>query len=445
MHRFPILGIVFVLLLVPVARGQDTEERIRDLEQRLESQKKDYEEKIEALNRRLAEVESGGRTEEGSELDRLLAEAEAEATSAEESAGGAAGLLSGQTRPNAFNPRITAFGDFVGRLDNRPVMSEHHHGDEADTADGAREDDRAALRSFELDFRADVDPFAKAVAVVGLHEHAPDDFAIHPEEVYVTFETLPWRLRAKVGKFLASMGVTNRLHPHDLPQTTLPLVNEHWLGEEGMNAQGAELSWLVPQSLADSIEVTFGLFSGELDYLAGGDSNDPAFLGRVAVFETLSDSEFLQVGTSHLVGWTDADGKHSAWLGGLDVMYRWRPTDRPFETSLFAQAELFLSDRETEEGTTKSLGAYGLVQYQPWRDIYVGTRFDWMEPLDRFEGHGRAWAGGLWLSYYTSEFLRLRLGYEHRGIVRADDLDTLWLQVTFVFGSHPVEPYWFNK
>jgi hypothetical protein len=51
------------------------------------------------------------------------------------------------------------------------------------------------------------------------------------------------------------------------------------------------------------------------------------------------------------------------------------------------------------------------------------------------------------LTYYTTEFLRLRLGYEHTksDVAEMDGLDTGWLELNFVFGSHPVEPYWVNR
>jgi hypothetical protein len=38
------------------------------------------------------------------------------------------------------------------------------------------------------------------------------------------------------------------------------------------------------------------------------------------------------------------------------------------------------------------------------------------------------------------------VGYEHRERQGGDDdLDTIFVQLTFVFGSHPVEPFWVNR
>ena len=59
------------------------------------------------------------------------------------------------------------------------------------------------------------------------------------------------------------------------------------------------------------------------------------------------------------------------------------------------------------------------------------------------------WAIGAYVSFYTTEFLRFRIGYEHRERPSTNggdgDLDTFFFQLTFVFGSHPVEPFWFNR
>ena len=60
------------------------------------------------------------------------------------------------SRGNEFNPRITAFGDFTGRVDNRRLNND----------EGREVSNRMGIRELEVDMRADVDPYAKAVAIV---------------------------------------------------------------------------------------------------------------------------------------------------------------------------------------------------------------------------------------------------------------------------------------
>jgi hypothetical protein len=502
--RIPILilGVLAFLGMSMPALGQSVEERLKKLEEAMKEQREHYEGRIDDLEREIRELKD---LKGESELDMLLREAEAEAEAAE-----AAGLTTiaadspytGQTWLNAFNPRITVFGDFVWRMDSRKVYSTHSHGDEHGGHDehdehdeheegeehedhdehgehdehengeehdehdeheegeehedhdehghegheeemGDRIDDRATLRSLELDLRADIDPFAKAVAIIALHEHEPGEYAVDVEEAYVTLETLPWGLRAKIGRYLASMGVLNMMHPHDFPQTTTPLVVENYLGDHGLISSGAELSWLVPQTVIDSTELTLGIMSEDQHILADGKSHDPAYLGRLQLFQTTSDTTWVQIGTSHLVGQTDDTGKNLARLHGIDFLARWRSKDSPLDNSLMVHSELYWNRRQLDDGSTDGFGAFALAQYQPIRNLYAGVRYDYVQPLE--DPDGKEQALGFWLTAYTSEFLRFRVGYEHRWYEEEDDLSTLWFQMTFVFGSHPVEPYWFNR
>jgi len=332
------IGLAAVFLLVPAtARGEEsTAEKVERLEKALEEQKQHYENEIGGLRRRIDDLE--GRSGE-SELDRVIREMELEAETAIEEGTMGPTAAPAQTLKNAFNPRITMFGDFTARLDDRAVFSEGHHhgheeeeeheGEEHEEEEGARADDRAALRSFEIDARADIDPFAKAVVVLGIHEEEPGgEYGVETEELYATFETLPWRLRAKVGKFRASMGTINRLHMHDLPQTTAPLVVTEWFGAEGLNVTGAEVSWLAPETFVDSLEITLGVMNGEEDLLGNEDAQDPSWLGRIQLFEEASDSTWFQVGSSHHLGWTDRSSENLSRISGIDLLYRWRPKRR---------------------------------------------------------------------------------------------------------------------
>jgi hypothetical protein len=51
------------------------------------------------------------------------------------------------------------------------------------------------------------------------------------------------------------------------------------------------------------------------------------------------------------------------------------------------------------------------------------------------------------VSYYFSEFLRARLNYEHRwsDIASENSRNSLLMELTWIFGSHPPEPFWVNR
>src|SRR5262249_61295416 len=52
-----------------------------------------------------------------------------------------------------------------------------------------------------------------------------------------------------------------------------------------------------------------------------------------------------------------------------------------------------------------------------------------------------------YFSYYFSEFLRFRLNYYHRwsDFSTENGRNSVFVELNWVFGSHPPEPFWVNK
>ena len=100
--------------------------------------------------------------------------------------------------------------------------------------------------------------------------------------------------------------------------------------------------------------------------------------------------------------------------------------------------------------TNDSVGFYAFGQYQINRDWYAGLRFDFTEfPNSSTRGPGdEDWAISPYVSWYITEFMRLRGQYEHR-VFRIDgnssSEEAVFLQLTFLFGAHPPHPYWVNR
>lgn len=340
--------------------------------------------------------------------------------------------------PNVFNPRITAFGDFLTTIgiDDEGVMP----------------GSGPWLRSLELDLRADVDPFAKAVAVIALHQEAPElehheeedeadaeeeahahgSFEIAPEEVYIDLVSLPGGLSSRIGQQKLPFGLTNRMHPHDWAWPDAPLPFEAIMGEEGMADVAATLAWRVPNPWGVGLTVTGAVTSGDV-FDAHREDPVPGWLGRAEYFQDFGQVE-IGLGAS-------STGQASDRVDGADLMLRWR---KDSWRSVVLMGEAFRPytgaaadhdhDAEATEEHAEGAGPIGwtsTLQVQPTRPVYVGLRVDNLD---------EDWQYGGFLAYYTSEFLRLRAGV-------TTDLDT-WIahaQLTFVWGSHPVEPYWVNR
>jgi hypothetical protein len=288
--------------------------------------------------------------------------------------------------------------------------------------DGVQPGSTMYLRSMELDISATVDPFAKATAVIAFEQEAPPfdgsapagDFGAGPEEAYIDLVALPWRLSARVGKFKQPFGLVNRTHPHDLPWADAPGAIG-LLAEDGYNDTGGALSWVVPVGPL-GITVTAAALAGDAFEEAGPDAAI-AGLGRVEVFGGFGDVD-VGLGGSAVRHF----GREEQALGG-DFSFRYRPSQR---LSVVVLAELI----QSMEG---DLGGYGALQVQPVRSVYLGFREDVLPEGLKHSGY---------LSYYTSEFLRLRVG---AGYTPAAAAGEALAQLTFVWGSHPTEPWWVNK
>ncbi len=405
-------------------------------------------EKLRAAARAEAEAfddDDGVESSGDDDLDALRADAarETEEPSVSDRVAGAVASAttfasSQMERLNAFNPRITVFGDFLGR---RALGSDEL------VEDGEQIDNKFRLRETEIDFRADIDPYAKGVVIVAF-ENETGEFEAVIEEGYATIEALPFDIptfnaRLKVGRFRTPFGQMNRLHLHDLMWSEYPLAVQDFLGEEGDVQDGVELQWLAP---GVPIEITGAIVNGEnATVLADGDSEDPAYIGRISTFFEISDTMWLSVGGSFLFGYNDQDREQETELYGADFMFKWAPSRY---RSVVITGEGFYTDREQAGRTEQhASGGYAAIQIQPMENLYFGARYDYSDFFEQQEND--QWAASAWVSFYTTEFLRLRVGVEHRERPTSGggdpDLDTLFVQFTFVFGSHPTEPFWVNR
>lgn len=351
---------------------------------------------------------------------------------------------------NALNPQITAFLNGALRIDDTRII----------TPEGVAIDDRPFLRTAEVDFRAAVDPYADAVAILAIENEAGEGFAAELEEGYVIvkrlpiLESAPLGLKLKLGRYRAPLGNANRLHMHDLPWTTRPLAIARLLGSEngeffesGYNPVGVDADFLLPEIIPGVVlELNADVVDGGGLAISSGEHDHPAFLGRLNAFFTARDTHDFTLGVS---GYYEG-GDRRTGLVVADALYKWKPLAAGEFRSVVLGGELFYADRRfDDEGILRRatpLAWYGFAQVQLSWHAYLGARYDYAERIDNASGATQVAAG--YLSYYTSEFLRFRVGYEHRWSDDPADYDganTVLAEVNVVFGSHPTEPYWVNR
>jgi hypothetical protein len=352
--------------------------------------------------------------------------------------------------PNVFNPRMTVVGDGFYRYDSRAVL---------DSA-GNRVDGRFLLREAELDMRVAVDPFADGVVILALGQGQPGQFEVEVEEGFVEIKRLPipildqppLGLSFKVGRFRAETGRVNRLHLHDLPQPTRPLAIQEFFGEDGYIGDGISAHIFLPFPLDDdsAVELVAQALTGGGTGVANGSPRTPAFVGNLRWFRTIAGSHNLDLALIFHTGRTDSQGTLSAYTYSVDFLYKWRPLRLGEFRSFVLGAQALLSRRQFLDATdvrrsSKPWGGFAFAQVQVARPLYLGVRGDDTRTVQDDTLRRRSLGGTL--TWYPSEFLRLRAGYEHlwSDLPDEDGRHSAFAQIDFVMGAHPPEPFWVNK
>ncbi len=128
------------------------------------------------------------------------------------------------------NPDLSVIGDFQGSYISR-----------------GKKNFNTYLNETELAAQAVVDPYVRADFFISFaRDPETGKYGVEVEEGYLTTLSLPAGLQLKVGKFREAVGRINQVHSHALPFIDMPNAYVNYFGEEGLNDEGASLSWLVP-------------------------------------------------------------------------------------------------------------------------------------------------------------------------------------------------------
>jgi len=409
--RFNLLLALSLFCAAPPAFGNgDDDTKVDDLEVRLEALEELYKDDIEDLQ---FEIELLHERLDASKLNQQ-----------------------GTSAPNVFNPLIAVVGTLLSRTDDREVLN----------GDGDPIDDSIRLREVELDFRSVIDPWAEGVVIAAIESEVTGSYDLTIEEGYVVLRKLPIveadlrGVRLKVGRFRTEFGRINKVHTHNLPWATRPLAVQMFLGHEGYAREGISGAFQLPApSDQDSVDLTVQILAGggiEIDEDAV--ASDYAPLAHLAWFRELTAEHTVELGLSARGGDSDR-----ALYGG-DFTYQWKPLSGGQWRSFLFGGEYFFNDSDTP-GLDRARGGYVWAQHQLSRSCYLGVRYDAVEELNNRGLDTRQ--VGLWLSFYTSEYFRVRVGVEHTtsDVPSLDGLDTGFLEMSFVFGAHPSDPYWVNR
>ncbi len=410
-----------------VARAQDT--RVDSLEARI----KELEARLDSLLAAIARGERAGRPAE-----RAAAELEALRAAARAAAGAPGDTTPAQesrTRNlNILNPEISVTGDFVG--------SHAAPSGESNTTS-------AVPREFEFSFQAALDPYTHTKIFVS-HE---EDFeiagfpeedgaaeegggAVEIEEGYLYWVGLPARLGLKVGKFRQEIGLYNRWHTHALLEVERPLPTVAFLGEDGLIQTGVAVTLPTLSRGASTNTLSLELTRGDNDALFAG-GNEISFLGRVQSFWDLSPSSYVQFGATGVYGENGEESLISRLLQ-LDASYRWTPAGRSTYRDFGMKAEWYFVNRDIAAADGSANGGYVQASYRLDRRWILGGRADF---LDDFGTEPKIYQLVPSVTWWQSEWVRLRLQYHFLKPAGGDGNHTVLFQTVWAVGPHKHETY----
>ena len=392
----------------------------------------------------------------------------------------------------AYLPDISVVGDMSyvsrdrkdGELQHLEVpgvahglLASHNHDGDSHSPYNAK--NGFNLNYAELGLSKSVDPFLSFNSIFHFSESG-----VEIEELYFTTTALGYNTRVKGGKFNSDFGYLNNKHHHAWAFADMPLVYESFLGMHGINEKGIQLQWTAPtenylmiglEALQGENEQMFGNASIHLADLNA--SADPEFatakqapslfIGYIKSSFDIGDTTVLggvsyANGSSRLDHTTDEESPHAfsgdSELYGVDLTVKhffdsyssleWQTEylSRKMEGTQYAKhptTGALVSANLTKEQS----GLYSQILYAPNKSWRMGVRLDSILTNDVISnGVNQNKPDDLnkysaMVEYYTSEFARLRLQYNHNKALydedgRRNDINSIILQANFAIGAH---------
>jgi hypothetical protein len=409
------MAAAYVMTMPAIASAQTADQAVRQeiaqLRADFEALRKQYEDRLSALEARLADVREPS----------APAPAAPPATATDTTAAAQPAQPSGAAAASSkvFNPDISVLGNFVGAAGKNPLS----------------EQPSLSLTEVETAFQAVVDPYARADFFLAA---GPEGLEV--EEGYVTFTALPAGLLMKAGKMREQFGKVNVMHTHILPWVDRPLVLRNLLGgDEGIADSGISVSKLIPNGFM-FIDAIGEVYVGDTDVFRGEARSDLSYLGRVRGYRDLSEGTNLDLGTSYAFGPSALVPDFNARRIGMDATLRYRPLRRAIYRQFVGRTEIVWSRQALPDRTRQNAsGFYASADYQFARRWFVGVRADRSGRALESDQHDSG--GAIHLTFRPTEFSLIRGQYRRTNYADATDANEFLFQINFAVGAHGAHPF----
>jgi uncharacterized membrane-anchored protein YhcB (DUF1043 family) len=332
-----------------------------------------------------------------------------------------------------------------------------------------------SLRNAEIAVDGAVDPYLKGFGNIVLKLDKNNETSIELEEAYAQTTTLPGNLQAKAGQFFAAFGRQNAQHPHQWAFVDAPIILTRAFGPDGLRSIGAQGSWLLPTPFYT--ELSLGIMDGQggtsFSFRNPGDADslgvnrfhgratidrglrgpgDLVFVPRLASSFDLSDEQTLVAGVSGAFGPNDTGIGKRTEIYGADLYWKWKAPNAsegfPFVSwqteGLYERYEAGADPTAPTPLPAENLHDWGMYSQVLWgfkprwiagiRGEYANGDRGAFDAQDVFRGERERISPVL--TFYPSEFSKLRLQYNYDHSQLFGDAHSVWLQMEFLLGAH---------
>ena len=331
------------------------------------------------------------------------------------------------------------------------------------------------IPNVELTLDGAVDPYFKGFSALVYKLDPNGETRVELEEAWGQTTSLPWNLQVKAGQFLTEFGRQNAQHPHAWAFVDQPLVLNQMFGPDGLRGQGAKVSWLAPTdfyteatvALLNSAGGTTSSFrSDESSDIHGGVAierpvqglQDLLVVPRLTTSLDFGETKTIVLGASGGFGPNNSGAHARTRLYGVDAYFKWKAVSGqagfPFaswQTELISR-RYEAASRESVVNPAITLRAETLSDWGGYSQVLWGIR---PRLIAGFRGemtrHGSAAFASEQrvdrdrlspnLTWYPSEFSKLRLQYNYDRREQLRDEHSLWLQFEFMMGAHAAHKF----
>ena len=334
------------------------------------------------------------------------------------------------------------------------------------------------LPNTEIVLDGAVDPYFKGVADIVFKLDKDNETQVELEEVYLQTTALPGKLQVKAGQAYLNFGRQNPQHPHQWAFVDQPLILNRAFGPEGLRNVGGQISWVLPTPFY--AEGFLGVFDGQgstaFSFRNPGEDDgtgvnrfhgrqtldrqlrglgDLLFVPRLASSFDLTETQTLLVGASAAFGPNDTGGHERTQIYGVDLYWKWKPANAtkgfPFASW---QTEALYQRFEAGADDSVSLPAEKLEDWGFYSQVLWGVKPRWVAGLrgeyvngnsgaddanDVFRGERTRVSPNL--TWYPSEFSKLRLQYNYDHGESFGTAHSVWMQMEFLLGAHAAHKF----